>query len=398
VASVHAKYGYPYGIRDRFVAKVSVNDAGAFLVESDIPDSGTGIVGGVTRLVADYLELDQIPGYRINQAIVDDPSGSLFSRGRRPSRMLAFLYRRIERIQTVQSGRVIAALAGMGASRLARLMLVTAWPMNLFNGSINWMKSRLFPFSLDSFIPRTSSSRGMLMAGRAALDAADQLKRAALAIGARGLSTPIEDLRIGAGGVFHGSDPSRRITWAELATESGGTLAALGEAHLPSGRLLDPATGNQVGPVDYAYASHGCDVAVHPQTGEVRILRYVASHDVGRALDPETIRGQVLGGITMGVGQALLEHIVVEHGSVKTSGLHDYLVPTSMDAPADVEIDLLESGSGLGPYGAKGVGEPAAVAAPITIAHALFDALGVQIETIPATPEDIVKAAGRISS
>jgi CO/xanthine dehydrogenase Mo-binding subunit len=174
--------------------------------------------------------------------------------------------------------------------------------------------------------------------------------------------------------------------------EAGGTLAALGEAHLPPGWLLDPATGNYIGSVDYMYASHGCDIAVHPETGEVQILRYVACQDVGRILNPETIRGQIIGGIAMGLGQALWENIVMDHGRVQTVGLHDYLVPTSLEIPRDIEVELLESADGLGPGGAKGVAEAAAVAAPSAMAHALYDALGRQPSHIPMTPEDIVEA------
>jgi CO/xanthine dehydrogenase Mo-binding subunit len=271
-------------------------------------------------------------------------------------------------------------------------MRLLARPINLSAGIVNGLKARLFPYGVDSSVPRTSGSRGMFMLGRASLDAAERFRQSALSLAAQMLKVPSAELEVGAMGVQHRADASRRIAWAALAAHAGGTLAALGEAHLPPGVLLNPATGNQVGAVDHMQASHGCDVAVHRDTGEVRILRYVACHDVGRALDPIAIRGQILGGIAMGVGQALWEHIVVERGQVQTVGLHEYLVPTALDVPRDVKIEILESGGGLGPDGAKGVGEAAAVAAPIAVANALYDALGVQLTCIPATPEDIVNA------
>jgi CO/xanthine dehydrogenase Mo-binding subunit len=189
-------------------------------------------------------------------------------------------------------------------------------------------------------------------------------------------------------GVETGS--SRGLGWGELARAAGGTLAAVGSAVLPAGDLVSARSGNQVGSIDHMFASHGCDLAVNTRTGETRILRYVAVQDVGKVLDPETLRGQILGGVTMGVGQALLEHIPAADGRVGSKGLHDYRVATALDAPADVEIVLLESGAGLGPEGAKGVGEVGSVAAPIAVANALYDALGVQVRSVTITPEEIV--------
>jgi CO/xanthine dehydrogenase Mo-binding subunit len=158
-------------------------------------------------------------------------------------------------------------------------------------------------------------------------------------------------------------------------------------------RLLSPMTGNQVGAVDHMFATHACDLAVHPRTGEVRILRYIACQDVGRAHDPEIIRGQILGAVAMGVGQAIWESIRMPGGRVDVTGLHEYRICTSLDAPVGVEVILLESGAGVGPGGAKGVGEVGAVAAPIAVAHALYDALGIQPTFITLTPEELAELA-----
>jgi CO/xanthine dehydrogenase Mo-binding subunit len=180
----------------------------------------------------------------------------------------------------------------------------------------------------------------------------------------------------------------------ELARQSGGRLQAIGRATLPFGALFDHRTGNQVGPVDHMFATHGCDLAVHPETGEVRILRYVACQDVGKALDPETVRGQIVGGVAMGVSQTLFERIGFPDGKANVVTLHAYHVVTSLDAPRDIDIVNLETESGLGPRGAKGVGEAGCVAAPVAMANALYDALGVQLTQIYASPEEIVEKAG----
>jgi CO/xanthine dehydrogenase Mo-binding subunit len=265
--------------------------------------------------------------------------------------------------------------------------------LNALTGFANWLKTRLFPLSIDSYLPRTGSSRGMLMVGRAALDAADRLRTLAVAIAAQRLNAPAAELSVDGRGVArNGSDSV--VTWSQLAAHQGGSLSAVGAATIPAGDLLDRKSGNQVGPIDRMIASHGCDLEVDDQTGQVTILRYVACQDVGRALNPEIIRGQLLGSIAMGVGQALLEKLFRADGAVQNPLLHDYLVPTSLDVPVAPIIEILESGDGLGPHGAKGCGEASAVAAPIAIANALYDALGVQPTCIPATPEDLLALLG----
>lgn len=261
---------------------------------------------------------------------------------------------------------------------------------NWFNACLSWLKSALFPFGVDTFNPRISGSRGIFMLGRAAQQAAEQLRGIALTQAAKSLGTEAKNLELGNDGFFICNNQARRITWAELAQQQGGKLQAVGESHLPKGMLFHAGTGNQVGPVDFVYASHGCDIAVDPATGRVKILHYVASHDVGRALDPEAIRGQLLGGITMGIGQALYENLAMQNCRVGTKALHDYLVPTCLDVPEKIDLHILESGTGLGPDGAKGIGEIAAVVAPIAIANAVYDALGVQPTEIPITPEQII--------
>ena len=398
IGSVRAKYGYPYGLVDRFVARVSVGADGKFLVESDIPDSGTGIAAGLARLAARRLGLRSVPDYAVAAAVTSDPSGVLLAGGTPPSRLRAWLFSAIERLQIFLAAQAVLFTTRISPVRLPLLMRLGARPLNALNALVGGMKSRLFSFGIDSFVPRTSGSRGMAIAGRAAVDAADRLRARALALAATSLRLAAERLELTGDGVRDRLAPERNLGWGELARAAGGVLAAVGQATLPPGKLISPGSGNQVGSVDHMYASHGCDLAVHPQTGETRILRYVACQDVGKAHDAETIRGQLIGGITMGVGQALWEAIPTDAGRVVLSGLHQYGVGTALDAPADVEIIMLESGAGLGPEGAKGVGEVGAVAAPIALANALYDALGAQIRSITVTPDQIVNAAGAVNA
>jgi CO/xanthine dehydrogenase Mo-binding subunit/aerobic-type carbon monoxide dehydrogenase small subunit (CoxS/CutS family) len=391
VASIRAKYGYPYGTTDRFVARVSVQSDGRCLVEADIADSGTGIPAALPRIVAQALHLDRLPVYKVCQLMIDDPSGTLLGRGQGTHSLARWTFRTIERFQKLQATLATALTSRLGPERLTLVLRLIAWPVNLLNGLVAGVKSRLFPLSVDSYSPRTSGSRGMLMAGQAVALAASKLRDQALRMAAQALRVPASNLVLDGNGVHDNAVPDRRLSWAEIATRAGGQLTAVGDAQLPYGYIVSPKTGNQLGCIDHMYASHGCDIAINPATGEVSVLRFVACHDVGKALDPEIIRGQIIGSICMGVGQTLWEHIPAHDGRVDISGLHDYRVATSLDAPVDVDVRIVESGSGFGPHGAKGVGEAGAVAAPIAIANAIYDALGMQISTITCTPEDIAR-------
>jgi CO/xanthine dehydrogenase Mo-binding subunit/aerobic-type carbon monoxide dehydrogenase small subunit (CoxS/CutS family) len=394
VTTIHAKYGYPYGMVDRFVVKIGVNKDGQFRVECDISDSGTAVTNEMARLLAKGLGLTGLPEYVQSRAALDDPSGIAFGRGRRPSWLESAGYRMMEWVQmTGAKGLLVITARITNPRNLVRLQRVIARPANFFIKMAGNFKSWVFPFSRESFQPRFGSSRSLSMCAGAVLDGVERFKKAALEVGAKEFSSDVSELRLDSEGVYHSSENSRRLSWAALAQRAGGDLAVVGEIHNPVGPLLDPSTGNQTGAIDFMDGSHGCDLLVRPDTGQVRILKYVAVHDVGYAFNPEALRGQILGGITMGIGQAIFESMKIQDGKVLNAGLHDYLVATTLDLPEEVKVEILESGNGMGPYGSKGIGESGAVAAPIAIANALYNALGIQLETIPSTPEKLAAMA-----
>ncbi len=140
------------------------------------------------------------------------------------------------------------------------------------------------------------------------------------------------------------------------------------------------------------YAGHVARVAVDPETGEVRVLDYLAAQDVGFAINPAEVEGQIIGGVTQGLGWALYERFVYdENGQLLTSTLMDYALPQSTEIPRIVPL-LIEIPSPLGPFGAKGVGEPPVVPVGAAIANAVFDAVGVRIPDLPITPERLFRA------
>ena len=143
--------------------------------------------------------------------------------------------------------------------------------------------------------------------------------------------------------------------------------------------------------VSYAYGAHGAEVHVDRETGQVRILRYIAAHDVGKAINPMMLEGQIYGGGLMGIGYALGETMVYDKGHLKNGNFLDYKVLTAMDVPP-VEAVIVETDEQDGPFGAKGIGEPGLVPTAPALANAIYDAVGVRIKDLPITPEKILRA------
>ena len=137
----------------------------------------------------------------------------------------------------------------------------------------------------------------------------------------------------------------------------------------------------------YGSGAHLAEVEVDVELGRVRVLKITAAHDVGRAVNPTLVEGQIEGGVAQGLGLALME----EFHPGRTENLHDYLIPTAGDMPP-VQSILIEDPSPLGPFGAKGIGEQALIPTAPAILNAIHHATGVRIRRVPATP-DRVRAA-----
>jgi CO/xanthine dehydrogenase Mo-binding subunit len=188
----------------------------------------------------------------------------------------------------------------------------------------------------------------------------------------------------------------KRITLAELARlsqASGGGLIAHGTFIAPPTAYDAKRVEAHVYPAFHSpsFHAHAVDLSVDGETGEVTIHRYVVAQDVGFAMNPAAIEGQIEGGVAQGLGQALSEEIVYEAGRVLNPNLTDYKMPTTLDLPR-VESILVEHPSLVGPYGAKGVGEPPSIEPPAAVANAVAAAAGVRITTLPITAEKIALA------
>ena len=156
-------------------------------------------------------------------------------------------------------------------------------------------------------------------------------------------------------------------------------------------RDVDPYTSQGDAYATYGWATQLAEVEVDTETGHVKVLRLVSATDAGKAINPAGVEGQIQGGAAMGLGYALYEQHILDNGVPRTGSLAFYQVPTSMDVP-DVECHIVEVPDPNGPYGAKGVAEPATIPTTPAILNAIYDAVGVRITHTPATPERVHSA------
>ncbi len=227
---------------------------------------------------------------------------------------------------------------------------------------------------------KTSASRQTFVSGNAVRLAATALRAEILRHTNAAPDTPI---RIENGAIQVG-DAVLDLT-AMMPDEQGLVLRGEGKYDPPTTPLDEDGQG--IPYASYAFAAQAALVQVDTELGTVQCLRIVAAHDVGRAINPQQVEGQIQGGIAQGLGLALMEEFVPG----RTDNLHDYLIPTIGDMPP-IETILIECPDPLGPYGAKGVGEPALIATAPAILNAIAAATGVRLTRAPATPARVLAA------
>lgn len=235
----------------------------------------------------------------------------------------------------------------------------------------------------------TSASRQTYISGNAVADAATKLKEVLLTEASMMLKVDSKELTLQEGTVSIKSNPDKRASFSEIAGrlhKSGIPLKWQGYFD-PETVPLDPETGEGIPYATYAFACHAADVEVDTLTGEVRVTRVIAAHDVGTAVNPTAVRGQIYSGVAMGIGLAIME----EHVPGSTESMKDYHIPTAADMPR-VEALIIEDPEPTGPFGAKGVGEPALIPTAPAVLNAVANALGVRIYDLPANLERTLKA------
>ena len=236
------------------------------------------------------------------------------------------------------------------------------------------------------------ASRTTFVAGNAALGAAKKIRASILELGAEVMAVPQSKLSLRNRQVFVRNDPEKIMPIAKLLRKAhfshGGTMMMADFFYDPANENMGRDFRGNLS-MTYAFGTHGVRLKVDEETGKVEILDYVAAHDVGRAINPLLLDGQVHGGVMMGVGYALTEQVVLEKGRNMNPDFRDYKILTAKDAFPLTPV-VIETIDPDGPYGAKGIGEPGCVPTAPAIANAIYDAIGVRITDLPITPERVL--------
>ena len=231
---------------------------------------------------------------------------------------------------------------------------------------------------------KTSASRQTFVSGNAAFAASRSLRRQLLdLVGASDDSSfELDGSRL----VIHDRGEMKSVELTSLPADDRGLVAVAEATYDPPTTQLDE-NGQGEPYAMFGFGAQLTELEVDLELGTVELLKVTAAHDVGRAVNPTLLEGQIEGGIAQGIGLALME----EYIPGRTENLHDYLIPTFGDVPEVVTI-LVESGDPIGPYGAKGIGEHALIPTAPSILNAIRDAIGVAIRNLPATPDRVLAA------
>ncbi len=285
---------------------------------------------------------------------------------------------------------VYSMATDVGQGSTTMLATVVAECLGLDPGHLNMVTADtdLTPVDLGSY-----SSRVTFMAGNAALEAGSRIRARVVAAVADKLQVGSDGLVARNGRIEMADDPSTGVSWSEavrFAIAQAGPLMASGSYTAPE--LAGPYRGSGVG-ISPAYSYSACVVELDcdSDTGMVDVDRVWLAHDIGTALNPLLVEGQIEGGVYMGLGEALYEEHAFRGALHRGPSLLDYKIPTTMDMPP-VESIIVESADPEGPFGAKEVGQGPLLPVIPAVANAIHDALGVRIDQTPFTPDKIVAA------
>lgn len=287
-----------------------------------------------------------------------------------------------------------ASDVGAGQTTTYRQIAAETLGVSLESVSVTMADSEVTPLC-----GMTSGSRQTLLTGGAAQRAGEALLSRILKGAAELLEAAAEDLEANNGIISHQGASDRSVTQLEAVKKCKEMGLPLHETakmetslHTYEGHEV---FGDRGGWVDYVFGIHAAEAEVNIETGEVRLLNYASGHDVGKAIHPQHVEGQFEGGAMMGIGHGLVEEIRTGRGMLETDEFHSYLIPTATETPG-WDSFYLESGEGLGPYGAKGIGEPPCTAGAAAVACAVSQAIGARITRIPITPDHVLEVLGKL--
>lgn len=253
----------------------------------------------------------------------------------------------------------------------------------------------------DPYDWQSVASKGLLLSGNAAILAAKDLLKNAYDIASQILKAHPEDLRHDGEKIYIKHHPSKSVTFAEIsvgyATSNGngigGPIMGFGRYIAQGLTHLNRETGQGNPAIDWTYGAHGMIVEVNAQTGEFNVLKTSSAFDVGKAVNPGEVRGQIIGGMIQGLGTAVCEgYVYDDKGRLLNPNFTDNKIPTSMDIPGQIEAIAVETPQLDGPFGARGVGEHSMISVASVLGNAIQKATGAELTHMPIRNEDIWRA------
>lgn len=279
--------------------------------------------------------------------------------------------------------RTSSAEVGQGLSTVLGLIVAEEMKVPISQVRVLLMDTDLTPDG-----GATTASRQTYVSGNAVRLAAQTLRRAITGVLAEKYDLPPNQFQFSAGEILVDDLHIPFTQVMELMKEEGREVCVRYEYQAPQTQALHEGTNTHIA---YSFAAQAAEVAVDTRTGEVTVLQVITANDVGRALNPLGLQGQVEGGILMGLGGALMEKFIVDDGMIFSDRMARYRVPTIMHTPEIVSFTV-EHPTLEGPYGAKGVGEIVGIPTAPAIVNAIYHAVGVRVDRLPVDHEFIWKA------
>jgi CO/xanthine dehydrogenase Mo-binding subunit len=241
----------------------------------------------------------------------------------------------------------------------------------------------------------TVASRTITIGGRATQMVAGNLSQKLRQVAAEMLHCSVNEIEVN-DGTYRRKSAGQSLTFLDVVTHAYANGTGLKESGTFTAPKTDYDMETSQGTVylQYTYGAVTAEVEVDTETGRVQVLRMVTAYDIGKAINPISLAGQIEGGTIQGVGYALMEEMIHKNGVVVNPNLGDYYVPTSLDIP-ELKSIIVEYPGALGPFGAKAVGEPPIVLPAPAIVNAIDNAINVRIDEIPATPDRVLLALRR---
>jgi len=240
----------------------------------------------------------------------------------------------------------------------------------------------------------------VVIGGNASKMAAEKLRSRIVPVAARMLKADPKDVAMADGLAFDRRDPSTTVKWDDIVGEAyrrGVSLKEDGFFMAPEAPW-DHELGQGTPYVQYTWGALIVEVEVDMETGYYRVLGAHAAYDVGKAVNPGGVLGQIYGGTVQGLGYAMMEELLHKDGAVVNPNLGDYYIPTSMDIPSEFKAYIVEVPGPLGPFGAKIIAEPPIVLPGPAVRNAVLNATGVSVDDLPVTSEKVLMGMKRDSA